>query len=161
MRTSYVRGRIKIYLDEVEKRLGSGSKSLMLSKVQKEAIYERIIRRVGHLTKMLAHPKTLERLAKALIGVPVPEFWEDQVSVDRFFEGFCNDIVDKLNAPSNIPTIVTHLKQEFQLTDEASYDSEACQKKIKSFFDNGKSWASSHWPPVSPGEQIDAGAAIL
>ena len=97
---TYVNAQIKIYLDEVERRIATGDRPLALTRQQKETVRERIIRRVGHLKTLLTHPKALERLAQTLVGAPVPEFWEDEASVSRFFEGFCYDIVAKLNCRS-------------------------------------------------------------
>ncbi|MGB8899349.1 MAG: hypothetical protein WCC90_09065, partial [Methylocella sp.] len=70
---------------------------------QEEAICKKILQRVKHLTTLLTDWKSLERLSQAWVGAPVPEFWEDEASVARFFDGFCYDIV-RLMPGSNIGT---------------------------------------------------------
>jgi hypothetical protein len=91
-------------------------------------------------------PKAVERLAQSLVGAPVPEFWEDEASVARFFDGFCYDIVEKLNAPRGTPAIVGHLANQFQV--RGGDDSDACRAKIEMLFDQGKSWPSGNWPSL-------------
>ena len=61
---NYVSGQIKVYLDEVERRIAIGGKPLALTRKQKDAITEKIVRRVGHLKTLLTHPRVLERLRK-------------------------------------------------------------------------------------------------
>jgi hypothetical protein len=148
---SYVNAQIKIYLDEVERRIATGGKPLTLAGKQKEAIKEKIVRRVGHLKTLFTHPKALERLAQTLVGAPVPEFWEDEASVRRFFDGFCYDIVAKLNAPGSTPKIVTHLANQFHIGE--GDDIETCQAKIEDFFSRGKSWPRNNWPSLPDLEQ--------
>jgi PLD-like domain len=141
---TYVRARVKIYLDEVQKRLASGSKSLRLSKKQNEAICAKIIHRVAYLAEMLGHSRTLERLSQSLVGGPIPEFWEDAASVDRFFDGFCDDIVSKINEPKGTPRIVKHLATKFQIYDTDDYSK--CRQKIEDYFSSGNCWQSNNWP---------------
>jgi hypothetical protein len=141
---TYVRARMKIYLDEVQKRLASGSKSLRLSKKQKDAICAKIIHRVEYLAEILGHSRTLERLSQSLVGGPVPEFWEDAASVDRFFDGFCDDIVSKINEPKGTPRIVKHIATQFQIYDSDDYSK--CRQKIENYFSNGNVWQSDNWP---------------
>jgi len=143
----YVSGQIKVYLDEVTRRIGRGEKPLSLTNRHRAAISEKIKLRVKHLTTMLTHRKSLERLAQAWVGAPVPEFWEDQASVDRFFDGFCYDVITKMNLPRNVPKIVTHVAQCFRLQEDD--DTSACRKKIEAFFDKGNSWTLDNWPSVS------------
>lgn len=140
----YLKNRIKIYLDEVQLRIETSATPMTLTKQQKTAIEEKIVRRVGHLKTMLTDRKALERLAQTLVGAPVPEFWEDEASITRFFEGFCYDIVSKLNAPRSTPRIVAHLASEFSI--RQGDDVETCEKKIIRFFKEGKSWRQSNWP---------------
>jgi hypothetical protein len=147
----YVRGQIQIYLDAVEQRIGSGDRALRQSANQKEAICEKILRRVRHLTNLLTHQKALERLSQTWVGAPVPEFWEDEASVARFFDGFCYDIVTRLNAPGNVPAIVMHLAERFDARGDD--DSDICRKKIETFFAGGKSWASDDWPSLRDEEE--------
>jgi hypothetical protein len=142
----YVDAQIKFYLDEVDRRIAFGKKQLALSQRQKLAIKGKIVGRVRHLKTLLTDPKALERLAQTLVGAPVPEFWEDRASVDRFFDGFSYDIVAKLKAPRSTPRIVAHLAKEFQITE--GDDTESCQQKIESFFAAGNSWPSDNWPPA-------------
>jgi hypothetical protein len=78
---------IQIYLDAGEQGIGSGNRPLRLSANQKEAIRQKILRRFRHLTNLQTHQKALERLSQAWFGAPVPEFWEDEASVARFFDG--------------------------------------------------------------------------
>ncbi len=143
---NYVNAQIKVYLDEVERRIATGGKPLTLTRQQKEAINEKIVRRVGHLKTLLTHPKALERLAQTLVGAPVPEFWEDEASVSRFFEGFCYDIVAKLNSPGSTPKIVAHLANQFHIRE--GDDIETCQEKIEKFFSQDKSWPMNNWPAL-------------
>ena len=143
----YVNDQINVYLDEVARRIGSDNRPLILTNRQRDAISGKLRLRVKHLTTMLTHRKSLERLAQAWVGAPVPEFWEDQASVDRFFDGFCYDVITKLNLPRNVPAIVTHLAQCFGLQEDD--DTGSCRKKIEAFFDKGKSWALQNWPSVS------------
>lgn len=128
----YVDKQIKVYLDEVERMIATGGKPLALTKQEKEAIEEKIVRRVAHLKTLLTDRKALERLAQTLVGAPVPEFWEDEASVCRFVEGFCYDIVAKLNAPKNTPKIVAHLADQFDIRE--ADDVTACREKIERFF---------------------------
>lgn len=88
----FVGDRIKTYLDAVARRVGAGDQPLTLTRRHRDGISEKIRLRVRHLTTTLTNRKSLERLARAWVGAPVPEFWEDQASVDRFFDSFCNDI---------------------------------------------------------------------
>jgi hypothetical protein len=141
---TYTKNRLKIYFSEVDKRLLRGTPKLSLSRDQKDAIFEKIFRRAEHLAKLLTHPKTLDRLSRALVGGPVPEFWEDEMSVDRFFESFCYDISIKLTGPKNTPKIITHLATEFSLKHKD--DAEICRAKIERFFDRGGSWEEENWP---------------
>ena len=46
----------------------TGARTLTLTREQKEAIKEKIVRRVGHLKTLLTHPKALERLAQTLVA---------------------------------------------------------------------------------------------
>ncbi len=140
----YVTGQIKKYIDEVEKRLASGAKRLTLSATQKQRIEDKIIRRVAHLKKLLEDPNTLERFARPLLRAPVPEFWEDQASVDRFFDSFCYDIVSKLSAAKSTPGIVAHLGEKFRIAEDDGISK--CRRRIERFFDDGNSWKSNNWP---------------
>jgi hypothetical protein len=142
----YVHAQIKVYLDEVERRIAIGGTPLILTRKQKEAITEKILRRVGHLKALLTHSGALERLAQTLVGAPVPEFWEDEASAGRFFEGFCYDIVTKLNAPGSTPKIVAHLANRFAITE--GDDIETCKAKIEEFFRQGGSWPNNGWPSL-------------
>jgi hypothetical protein len=142
----YLKNRIKIYLDEVQCRVETGATPLTLTRQQKTAIEEKIVGRVGHLKTMLTDRKALERLAQTLVGEPVPEFWEDEASATRFFAGFCYDIVSKLNGPRSTPRIVAHLASEFDIG--RGDDVDACEQKIRRFFNDGKSWPQSYWPPA-------------
>jgi hypothetical protein len=54
---NYVNAQIKIYLDEVERRIAIGRKPLALTRKQKEAITDKIVRRVGHLKTLLLIPQ--------------------------------------------------------------------------------------------------------
>lgn len=144
---AYVTRQIAVYLDEVQNRVGAGSSPLTISKQQRVAIEEKIVRRVNHLKAMLTDPKSLERLSETMIGAPVPEFWEDNTSVTRFFEGFCYDIVSKLSAPKRVPMIIAHLADEFGIAHGDNV--EACQQKISSFFAAGNAWPNDKWPQVS------------
>ena len=148
---AYVTRQVAIYLDEVQNRVGTGSSPLAISSPQKNAIEEKIVRRVTHLKAMLTDPKSLERLSESLIGAPVPEFWEDDASVNRFFEGFCYDIVSKLSAPKRVPMIVAHLADEFGIAHGDNV--EASQQKIAGFFASGKTWSQDNWPLVSDLEE--------
>jgi hypothetical protein len=143
---NYVNAQIKIYLDEVERRIATGGKPLNLTKQQKESIYEKIVRRVHHLKTLLTHPKALERLAQTLVGAPVPEFWEDEASVSRFFEGFCYDILAKLSSPGSTPKIVTHLADQFHIREGDNI--ETCQEKIEEFFRQDNLWSGDNWPAL-------------
>jgi hypothetical protein len=138
-------------LTDVEQRLASGAKPLRLTKGQKETIIERIERRVAHLTALLTHPKAVDRLAKTLVGAPVPEFWEDEASVNRFFDTFCYDITAKLSAPKGTPKIVRHLASRFQIQEGDS--SQKCREQIEKFFSEGRSWDSTNWPSVPEDEE--------
>jgi hypothetical protein len=138
-------------VNAVEQRIGSGNRPLRLSANQKEAIRQKILRRFRHLTNLLTHQKALERLSQTWVGAPVPEFWEDEASVARFFDGFCYDIVTRLNAPGNIPAIVTHLAERFHVRRDD--DTNTCRKKIERFFAGGKSCASDYWPSLRDEEE--------
>jgi hypothetical protein len=142
----YVRERVEIYVAAVRERISSGDRPLKLLPKQEKAICEKILRRVRHLTTLLTHQKSLERLSQAWVGAPVPEFWEDEASVARFFDGFCYDIVTKLNALKSVPEIVQHVAQQFNIRGDD--DEATCQRKIERFFDQGKSWAPNNWPPL-------------
>jgi hypothetical protein len=146
----FVSGQINLYLDEVARRIGSGDRPLTLAKRHRDAISEKIRLRVRHLTTTLTHRKSLE-LAQAWVGAPVPEFWEDQASVDRFFDAFCNDVTTKMNLPKRVPAIVKHLAETFRLRQED--DTSACRKKIEAFFDGRRSWRFDNWPSVSDEEE--------
>jgi hypothetical protein len=95
---------------------------------------------------LLTNSGALDRLAEGLVGGPVPEFWEDEASVDRFLDGFCYDIVAKLDSPKGTPAIITHLANEFDLT--GGDDIESCRDKIEKFFDDGNSWQLDNWPQL-------------
>lgn len=139
----YVRGRIEVYLKDVRDRI-SGDPPLRLSPDQEEDICKKIIQRVKRLTTLLMDQKSLERLSQAWVGAPVPEFWEDEISVARFFDGFCYDIVTKLNAPKGIPAIVRHIAEQFNVSDDD--DEGKCRLRIETFFDQRNSWAENNWP---------------
>jgi hypothetical protein len=143
---NYVNAQIKVYLDEVERRIATGGEPLTLTRPQKAAINEKIVRRVRHLKALLTHPKALERLAQTLVGAPVPEFWEDEASVSRFFEGFCYDILAKLSSPGSTPKIVAHLANQFDIRE--GDDIKTCQEKIEGFFSQDKSWSRNNWPTL-------------
>ena len=147
----YINDQIAIYLADVEQRLGSGAKPLRLTKTQRETITERIVRRVVHLKALLTHPKAVERLAQTLVGAPVPEFWEDEASVSRFFDSFCYDIAAKLSAPKGTPKIVRHLASRFQIRE--GDDTQKCREQIEKFFSEDRSWPATNWPPVPEDEE--------
>jgi hypothetical protein len=144
----YVMKQINVYLSEVDRRLQIGARPIRLSKQQTTVISEKITRRVDHLTKLLTHPKSVERLSQTLVGVPVPEFWEDDATVDRFFDGFCYDIIAKLDTPKATPRIVTHLATRFKL--DFGDNVATCRTKIETFFEKGGTWSRNDWPPPPP-----------
>ncbi|SEP41520.1 PLD-like domain-containing protein [Rhodospirillales bacterium URHD0017] len=147
----YITQQIAIYLADVDQRLASGDKPLGLTEKQRATIQERIARRVAHLKALLTHPKAVERLAQTLVGAPVPEFWEDEASVNRFFDGFCYDIVAKLSAPKGTPRIVRHLATRFQIRE--GDDTQKCREQIEKFFREGGSWPARNWPSVPDDEE--------
>jgi hypothetical protein len=148
---TFVNGQINIFLDAVAQRIGSGDRPLKLTKVHRDVISKKIKLRVKHLTTTLTHRKSLERLAQTWVGAPVPEFWEDQASVDRFFDAFCDDVTTKMNLPKRVPAIVRHLAESFRLRQEDDY--KACRKKIEAFFDGRRSWRFDNWPAASEEEE--------
>ena len=122
------------YFDEINKRLDSVSGS-HLTVTHKEDVERRIRRRVEGVRKRLSSDKECGRLARSLVGTPVPEIWEDPHSKNEMIDSFCEYLTEKLDSPTRLPGIVRTLRDGFNLA--SGDESHEIRRKIDEYFKTG------------------------
>jgi hypothetical protein len=88
-----------------------------MSNKQTALLAERIRARWDVLVGVLTNATILRRLSRPLLGVPVPEFWEDPHSAEEFIVSFSEYVAFRINdsrGPKR-PAIVSHIVREFGL----------------------------------------------
>jgi hypothetical protein len=95
----------------------------------------------------------LTRLSRPFIGVPVPEFWEDEQSGNELFETYVEYVAYKLAQLSRMErqsSIISHLAKRFEL--DSDDDAPAVRKKMEGFFNRGAVWPLNDWPKAARDE---------
>ncbi|QGM96873.1 phospholipase D family protein [Methylocystis parvus] len=138
----FIKEQIRLYLDEINLRL----EEIVLSNENRTTIDNRIRRGLKRLIQALTDESSLKRLSRPLMGVPVPEFWEDEQSGNELFETFAEYVAYKLSMSSGMKrqsSIISHLATKFGLCSDD--DALAVRQKMEDFFENG-AWPLNNWP---------------